>query len=352
MAKQLSSYLNSGYLNAANKLQKKKVKKIVAYVESYDDIFFWRSILSQYENEERVFEVMLPSKTNLNRGKKTAMMNRLGDSLGEYMIACVDADIDYLLQGATRNSRLMLDNPYVVHTYAYAIENLQCWAPSLHNVCVMATLNDRTIFDFEEYLKSYSEAVYDLFVWAMWLYRHDRFSEMPLNKLNNFITPEKVNIFNPTEALDRLRHNVNRRVAWMQSHYPEAKGKIKPLKADLARLGVTPQNVYLYLQGHNLFDNVVGGVIEPVATVLRREREKDIKRLAGRNTTQMDNEMTCYMRSQQPVVAMMRRNTMFKDSPQYRQICQHVERVLALSSSASTQQDDCKVAEMKDTNNG
>lgn len=304
------------------------MKKIIAYVESYDDIFFWRSILSKYETDTRKFEVMLPSKTNLNRGKKTAMMNKLGEGLGEYMIACVDADIDYLLQRHTRNSCLMLDNPYVVHTYAYAIENLQCWAPSLHDVCVMSTLNDRRIFDFEEFLKVYSEIVYELFIWCIWLYREGRFSEFPLNKLNNNITPEHLNIFKPEESLDRLRHHVNRKVAWMQQTYPEAKGKLKPLKAELEKLGLTPQNTYLYIQGHTLFDSVVCILLEPIITILRREREKEIKELSHGNEQQMDNEMACYQHSQMPVAAMIRRNTNFKESLQYKQICEHIERLL------------------------
>lgn len=328
MAKDLSSYLNSRYINAADKLKKAKRKKIIAYVESYDDIYFWRSILSDYENEERYFEVMLPSKINLNRGKKVAMMNKLGEGLGQNMIACVDADLDYLLQRHTRNSSIMLDNPYVIHTYAYAIENLQCYAPSLHEVCVMATLNDRQIFDFEAYLKAYSEAVYELFVWAIWIYRTNRFTEFPLTTLNNFINIERLNLYNITDAIEKVRHNVNRKVAWMQSHYPDAKGKIKPLKAELQTLGLRPDNTYLYIQGHHLLDNVISAAMDPVVTVLRREREKDIKRLANGNTKQMDNELACYQHSQAPVEHMIRRNTNFKQSEQYQQIKAHIERVL------------------------
>ena len=157
MSRHLLSNISSAYIEAANRLRpKNRKRKIVVYVESYDDIFFWRSVLSEFEDENTAFEVMLPSRTNLNRGKKTALMNKLGESLGGYMIACVDADLDYLLQRHTPSSQRMLDNPYVIHTYAYSIENYQCYAPSLHNVCVMATLNDRDIFNFEEYLRQYS----------------------------------------------------------------------------------------------------------------------------------------------------------------------------------------------------
>ena len=54
MSKRLTHNINSRYLEAANSLRPggKKKKRIVAYVESYDDIFFWRSVLSEFENEE------------------------------------------------------------------------------------------------------------------------------------------------------------------------------------------------------------------------------------------------------------------------------------------------------------
>lgn len=87
-------------------------------------------------------------------------MNLISGNAGESMIACVDADYDYLLQGSTSMSRTINHNPYVFHTYAYAIENLQCCAESLHNVCVAVTLNDKPIFDFREYLRLYSEAIF------------------------------------------------------------------------------------------------------------------------------------------------------------------------------------------------
>ncbi len=327
--KNLTSNLNSRYFQAANQLQKRRRKRIVAYVESYDDIFFWRNVLSDFENDEREFEVMLPSRNSLSRGKKTVLMNTLGEHLGQYMIACVDADLDYLLQRKTNSSKAMLDNPFVLHTYAYSIENLQCYAPSLHNVCVMATLNDRNVFDFESYLTKYSEAVYELFVWAIWLYRQTRFSEMPLNALNNIISVDKVNVFNPDEAIERTRHQANRKVAWLQRHCPEAKGALRPLKEELAMLGLNPQNTYLYIQGHHLFDNVVGAVIDPVCNILRREREKEIKRLAGNKKQQMDNELASYQHSQCPVETMVHRNTDFRDCHAYLQIKANIERLLA-----------------------
>ena len=118
MAKRLSEHLNSLYVGAANKMRPKKTRRrIVAYVEGYDDVSFWRSVLDEFEDEEHYFEVMLPSRTSLGKGKKLVLTNQLGEQLGENMIACVDADYDYLLQNANYTSRFINRSPYVFHTY-------------------------------------------------------------------------------------------------------------------------------------------------------------------------------------------------------------------------------------------
>ena len=74
MGKRLSDNITSRYIEAANKMTSKKARrKLVAYVESYDDILFWRTVLGKFEDETRFFEVMLPSKKVLVRGKKSVL---------------------------------------------------------------------------------------------------------------------------------------------------------------------------------------------------------------------------------------------------------------------------------------
>ena len=60
-------------------------------------------------------------------------------------------------------------------------------------------------------------------------------------------------------------------------------------------------------------DNVVMKLLIPVCTVLRREREQEIKRLAEHNE-QFRNELTCYQNSQVNVEIMLKKNVPTKDS--------------------------------------
>ena len=86
--------LTSSYFSAAHKLYSKKARRrIIAYVESYDDVAFWRTLLEEFEDDERYFQVMLPSATSLAKGKKMVLMNTLNTAeLGKSLIACVDSD--------------------------------------------------------------------------------------------------------------------------------------------------------------------------------------------------------------------------------------------------------------------
>lgn len=256
--KKLSQHLTSAYIEAMNTLSGKKSRQcIVVYVESYDDIFFWSNLLRPLETDRVYFEVMLPSRTSLCKGKKIALSNDLGERLGRCMIACVDADYDYLMQGATLTSETVCRNPYVFHTYAYAIENFQCYAPALQHVCVMATLNDRHLFDFENFLARYSEIVWPLFVWNVWAYRYGVYKQFSMLDFYHIVQLKEINYYHPEQTLDHLRRLVNAKISRLQAQFPQGKTTYKPLRTEMLNLGLTPQTTYLYMRGHDIFDGIV-----------------------------------------------------------------------------------------------
>ncbi len=323
--------ITSDYFRAANSMRPKKARRrIVAYVESYDDVFFWRSILGGYEDETRYFEIMLPSRGTLERGKSSALMNLL-DMVGQDMIACVDADYDYLLQGRTAASRKMLESPYVIHTYAYSIENWQCYAPSLHSVCVMASLNDRMAFDFVGFLEEYSEAVYPLLVWSILSYRRGTAEKFTITDFNSAIELGGLRVNDPKPSLASLRNKVRKKEAWLRERNPGREEAWEEVRRDLERLGVTPGNAYLYIQGHHLFDKVVSPIMTKVCNKLVKEREDEIRAKAV-HSTQMHNELSCYSHSIQDVQQMLKKNTGFLLSRPFRRVHQEVVRFLELHS--------------------
>ena len=330
--KRLTNALNSAYFEAVNNMQPRKARRrIVAYVESYDDIFFWRTVLGQFENDKIYFEIMLPTRMNqLERGKKAAIMRLLSGNVGRDMIACVDADYDYLIQGSTQTSKILLGNKYILHTYAYAIENFQCFAPSLHDVCVAVTLNDHVIFNFEEYLRQYSLAIFPLFVWSIWYYRTPDYKEFTITDFLRVIEPGGFNLGNPQGTITNVRRKVDREVRRLQSLHPDAKESYIAVKEDLKRLGVSPEYTYLYIHGHQLFNKVIMPMMKKVCDHLRHEREQEITR-QSRHAVQRRNELSCYTKSQDTIQNALRKNTCFTSAPPYSRIVADVERLLEVT---------------------
>lgn len=329
MGIRLKDNLNSSYIGAAQKLYSKKARqKIVAYVESYEDIAFWRSLLGEFENDEYYFQIMLPSATSLAKGKKMALMNVLDvTELGKYMIACVDSDYDYLLQGATHVSRKVNKSPYVFQTYTYAIENYHCYAEGLHEVCVQSTLNDRHLVDFPEFMQEYSRIAYPLFLWSIYFYRIRELSVFSMMDFCSYVHIHNVNLQNLNRCLHDMQRKVEHKLDELHRRFPRALPIIEGMKQELKTLGVTPDTTYLFIQGHHIMDNVVMKLITPVCTALRRERELEIKELAEHNT-QFRNELTCYENSQCSVELMLRRNTNYKDSFLYKRLEKDVQDFL------------------------
>lgn len=337
--KRLRDNISNAYVEAANRLRPARSRRrIVAFVESFDDIFFWRTVLDEFEDDNTYFEIQLPSRRSLQKGKKAALMNLLHSTqLGSSMIACVDADYDWLLQDTTETSRFINGSPYVVHTRVYAIENFQCYAPSLHQAVVQATLNDRPTILFENFFRQYSEIIWPLFVWNIWGYRTGRYGGFTMMDFCGFVSFRDVNIHQPEHTLEALKRRVNQKIAWLQRRHPEAKSgshSYAAVRSDLLSLGLTPDTTYLYIQGHTLLENVVLPLLTPICTMLRKEREREIKQLAC-HATQRQNELSSYQHSQMPIELVLRRNTYFKSAQPYQQIRENIQHILKGGDTSS-----------------
>lgn len=329
MAKRLTDNINSQYFEAINKMTPKKARRrIVVYVESYDDVFFWRSVLGRYEDDKLTFDIMLPSRNqHLDRGKKAAISNML-KGVGRDMIACVDADYDYILQGSTEMSKQMLENPYIFHTYAYAIENFQCYAKGLHETCVMVTLNDHRIFNFERFLQSYSQTIWPLFVWhVVFLQRRKMTMHFDMCEFNKVVVLPSVRIQNPQWAIEYLSKKVRAKMFQLERRFPKLKDALPETERMLRDLGINDNNTYLYIQGHHLFDLVVSPVVQTVCDILRNEQENDIRDRAV-HSEQARTEIACYENSLGKVKMMMKKNTYYQFSPEFQKILADVERYL------------------------
>ena len=81
-----------------------------------------------------------------------------------------------------------------------------------------------------------------------------------------------------------------------------SQNELDTIKIDLLSLGITPQNTYLFIQGHTLYDNVVKPMLNTVANHL-----KD-KKLSEFATKAKDNEHAQQKRNEYKKIVFKAKN--------------------------------------------
>ena len=291
---------------------------VEVHVEGYDDVAFWRGIFDEFESERVTFEISVPPRPDLAKGKRV-VMDLIPES-GPTLLLCVDSDFDYLFSGRTPQSQRVLQTPYLFHTYAYATENYLCWAPALHTVCTKATKNDTRIFDFEQFLSEYSRVIYHVFAWYAWSACS---GDEHIFKLIDFKNTVRLNYLevrnNGAATLEWLRGNVERRLRSLEHHYPGRVANVEFFMKQVCTPDVTPENTYLFMHGHTLLDNVVMPMLNAVCEKLKQMASERIMTSAQRGVA-FSNEVSNYRNAIVSVRDTLVYNEIYKSCPLYKRL--------------------------------
>lgn len=297
------------------------------YVEGYEDVAFWRGIFDHFPNRYVRFEISVPNREDLPKGKKVLMS--MIPSSSEELLLCVDSDFDYLFGDTTPQSAEIHAAQYMFHTYTYATENYLCYAPSLHNVCVKATKNDCHIFDFVRFMADYSRIIYRIFLWYACSAHQGSESVFPLVDFKNTVRLGYLEIEdNGAETLAWLQRNVDRRLRALEERYPRMEAMIDTFGQAMERKGLTPETTYLYMHGHTLMDNVVMVLLN---TVCDRLRTMSIEKInsSRKQGLPLKNEMSNYINSLRSIRDVLLDNENYTSCPLYEKLRRDIEVYLA-----------------------
>ena len=84
------------------------------FVEGYEDVAFWRGIFDHFKNPYLRFEISVPNRDDLPKGKQV-LLSMLGHCSKDDTLLCVDSDFDYLFNGATEQSKRVLEADNMFH---------------------------------------------------------------------------------------------------------------------------------------------------------------------------------------------------------------------------------------------
>lgn len=297
------------------------------FVEGYEDVAFWRGIFDHFRNPYLRFEISVPNREDLPKGKKV-LMSMLGRTEKQETLLCVDSDFDYLFDGATEQSREILEAENMFHTYTYATENYLCYAPSLRNVCVKATKNDTRIFDFERFMAEYSKAIYPLFLWYVHSAQLSHESVFTLAEFRSSVRLGYVDIrHNGENTLAWLERNVERRREALERDNPEMVKDVVALGERLKGRGVESDNCYLFMHGHTLMDNVTMPLLTSVCDKLRQLSVAKIHNSSVEGVA-LKNELQNYTNTLRSIKDVLLDNENYTSCPLYKRLRDDIQQYL------------------------
>ena len=301
-------------------------KLVRVFVEGYEDVAFWRGIFDNFPNPHLRFEISVPTRKDLPKGKKVLLS--MAEQANEELLLCMDSDFDYLFDDEDEVSRQIVDSPYMFHTYTYATENYLCYAPSLHNVCVKAMKNDAHIFDFEQFMADYSRTIYPLFLW--YAYSASRKTErvLPLIDFKAAVRLGYLDIEqNGANTIAWLKRNIERRVSALEAEYPDMARTIPAFAERIRKKGVEPELTYHFMHGHTLMDNVVMILLEGVCEKLRQMSLSQII-CSSKEGVALKNEMSNYTNSLRSIRDVLLDNDNYTASPLYLRLKEDIQRYI------------------------
>ncbi len=306
------------------------------FVEGYEDVAFWRGIFDHFRNPYLRFEISVPNREDLPKGKKVLLS--MIDCDDEDLLLCVDSDFDYLFNASTEQSERLLSARNMFHTYTYATENYLCYAPSLHNVCVKATKNDTRIFDFVKFFDEYSRAIYPLFLWYAYSAKLSTENVFRLAEFRASVRLGYVDIRdNGANTLAWLRRNVERRRHLLEEHNPDMVSAVEAFGRELRQRGVEPENTYLFMHGHTLMDNVTLVVLGAVCEQLRRLSLAKIQS-SQKQGIALRNELSNYTNTLRSIRDVLLDNENYTQCPLYKRLRDDIQDYLTAMISRIKQE--------------
>ena len=238
----------SGYFHSFEK----EKSTITLICENEMDFRFWHKLFTQNLPEN----IIINASYGGNHRGKNALIKNHEEALTDKLLLCIDSDFDYLM------ALPLLSNPFVFHTYTYAVENHKLCPNHLQSWLREFTASTFTIqFNFVVFFNTLSSIIFDLLKFNLYyLKTKNHFFQITEKQLYDYLNipdTEKEGVNNGEEYLNAIRKKVEKRVAQLTNKAIEESLDWTEVENLLTIYNITAENSYLYINAHPLFDNIL-----------------------------------------------------------------------------------------------
>lgn len=286
--------------------------RVTVEVEDTIDRDFWSDLLGELCPEKEFHfdpyhTILNEDGTSEQTGKGKSQIINASADFNAWHIGCVDSDYDWILSDYTDAGKTISGNKYLLQTYAYSIENLMCLSCTLEDFCRENT-EEATEFDFDDYLTRLSKAVYPLLVWSTYLCSKGNQDFTQTSWREVLVNTEK----DPEASLAIIEAKAKAKIEEFDKKYAdEILDKEDFEFQTVCMKGVTEDDAYLYVRGHELFDQILNSVLVPLIIDLRNQHREAIK-ASDMGEEACKNALREYQGKVKPVKPLLSKNYRYK----------------------------------------
>lgn len=290
----LSEANSSNEIGLSRYFRKRTDKKdLLVLVEGDDDVFFWKKVM-EYANKRYahidVHTLKLPDAeqngNETDRKGKTCLMEDVHD-LGPSKVVAVDRDYDNLIYGYHSYSSRIGNDPCVLHTIYYAMENHKLYPDIVKNYLTRG-LQEETDFDFENRMNDFSRTIAPYLLLLIVIERkralnalsESEQNRMTIKEFRSDIATFKVNKNNFTDEATNWKNRMNDKYGDLIILLGT---EIQNLKEELATRGYTENEYWKLLQGHSLAGYMLRTMTCIADETMKKKEKELINNLTDRN---------------------------------------------------------------------
>lgn len=246
---------------------------VTIWIESYDDRRFWMSYIKS--NSKYKFTLKTPDQSQSSDGKTATGCERLfslersGDIvLGKHNIYCLDSDDSFIKCQIKGYKSKKAPRDFIYYTNVYSIESAMLDLDHLDDtfVCVTGQGLESIATPPSKLLIKISEVVYEEFITACFFEAITQDDERSTYLRKNLVSEVKLlsdlllneNI-DECKALEVLSTNIKKIHEDIVAELDKLSknDELSNFKKGVSQLGIHSKNIFLFLNGHFLFDLIM-----------------------------------------------------------------------------------------------
>ena len=290
------------------------------YTEDDSDNWFWEKFIDAFfPNQYRILSLT-------QRGKR-ALEAYYHEAKIEALIA-VDSDFDYLCPNTDCGNSLH-SNPFILHTFSYSRESALIERNYIQDFLANIKFTVINEVDINQFLQIFSEHVFDGLTNFIHL---KNFNHIDLNydKFHQcfHLTDNQIVIVNSDNkpSIDMsVLDSIPQKIQAYFEPYTVSSAEYEVAQGHLNSLGVTTNNAYRFINGHEL-ENLITSIIKQLTTTLTNLELEFIKRdFQGQQINDRKKQVEKTLREESQIKPYLRRYLICDSDEVHQNICAQIE---------------------------